>query len=914
MLFRSAQLFGDTFAVYRTDRNGSNSAKTRGGGVLIAVSTRWNSYIDPSPVSDGLEQLWVRVTMPSRVVSVGVIYLPPDRRNDSSSIQDHVDSIGAIVANLGFNDFALLLGDYNQPALQWRNSDDGSMQVEPQTALMSASSALIDGFSLHSLTQLNGISNRNARFLDLVLSNEAATPACVVSEAVEPLTTLDPDHPALDVMMQLPPQVVFEARTDDSRTFDFRRADYAELSAAISRVDWRPIELADCVDDAVNYFRQTICDIMAEFVPLSRPAPKPAWSNGHLRRLKRYRAKALRRYCRNRSYITKQEFNRSSNNYRKYNRYLYRRYVLRTQASVRRNPKRFWSFVNSKKNEVGLPLSVHLGEQSASSETEKCRLYAQHFMSSFNDMSASPNQVGIATRDTPRDAFDFRSFQIDEHTVELAIQRLKLSYAVGPDGIPSSVLKLCSESLLTPLAKLFNLSLQECKFPEAWKFSYMFPVHKKGDKRNVQNYRGITSLCCCSKVFEIIINEALFSSCKNYISTAQHGFYPKRSVTTNLTEFVSLCVRTMDSGGQVDAVYTDLKAAFDRVDHCILLGKLEKLGVSDSMISWFTSYLTDRSLCVKIGASQSEVFTNISGVPQGSNLGPLLFSLFINELSRLLPPGCRLFYADDVKMYMIINSIADCEDLQQIVDHMQSWCSRNYLTLSINKCNVISFYRKKKPIRFDYSISGQILERVSQVRDLGVTLDCALTFKPHYNDVLNKANRQLGFIFKISEDFRDPLCLRALYCSLVRSILEFSAVVWCPYQACWIARFESVQRKFVRYALRHLPWRDASNLPSYGDRCRLLGIDTLETRRRNAQAVFAAKIIIGEIDSPQLLRQLYFYAPERVMRQRNFVHLATRNRQYGMNEPIRAVANAFNDAYACFDFNVPLTVFIRRMS
>lgn len=142
---------------------------------------------------------------------------------------------------------------------------------------------------------------------------------------------------------------------------------------------------------------------------------------------------------------------------------------------------------------------------------------------------------------------------------------------------------------------------------------------------------------------------------------------------------------------------------------------------------------------------------------------------------------------------------------------------------------------------------------------------------------ITKANRQLGFILKISEDFRDPLCLRSLYCSLVRSILEYSVVVWSPYQSCWIARLESVQRRFVRFALRHLPWRDATNLPAYADRCQLLGIDTLEKRRCNAQAVFAAKVIVGDIDSPELLRLFNFYAPERTMRQRNFLQLAPRN-------------------------------------
>ncbi|XP_053686506.1 uncharacterized protein LOC128736048 [Sabethes cyaneus] len=399
----SAQLFGNGFAVHRTDRNPLNSRKTRGGGVLIAVSTRWNSYIDPTPVSNAIEQLWVRIATPRRVVSVGVIYLPPDRRNDINSIHEHVDPIGAVFSNLDLSDYALQFGDYNQPQLRWCKSSDGSFQVDSLMVLSAASSTLIDGFALHGLMQVNGIANKNARFLDLVLSNEAATPVCTVSEAIEPLITLDADHPALDVLLNLPTPIIFESAFGNDGTPDFRRADHDGIRSAISPVDWQTINSATCIDDAVDYFQRTIVNLISEFVPDTHPPLKPPWSNNRLRRLKRLRARALRRYCRNRSHLTKQEFNRAS---------------ISVQES-----KAILAFRKFQEKEAGLPMSVHLGEQVANSELEKCDLFVQYFRNSFNERSASPAQVAIAINDCPSDTFEFRPFHISEQIVMSALQK-----------------------------------------------------------------------------------------------------------------------------------------------------------------------------------------------------------------------------------------------------------------------------------------------------------------------------------------------------------------------------------------------------------------------------------------------------------------------------------------------------------
>ena len=907
----SVQLFGNVFSVYRCDRNRQNSTKTRGGGVLIAVARHLTSCVDPTPVSSTLEQLWVKVKTPVRDISIGVIYLPPNRRADVVAIESHIHSIGSINSNLNPHDVSLLFGDYNQPDLVWSRLNDGTLSIDHRRSNTStASCALLDGFNLQNLTQMNYLTNINDHLLDLVLVNNEAL--CKLYEVSDTLVPLDQHHPALELNIDQTLPVQFED-IPDAGSLDFRRADFDSLNVAISQIDWQFLESNPPVDHAIAFFNSAINTAFDSCVPLHRPIRKPPWSNSRLRQLKQLRSSALRKYCRSRCVVLKQQFNRASCAYRIYNRFLYKRHVLRMQDNIRRNPKLFWSFVNSKRKEEGLPVDMFLGDRHGSTLLEKCTLFAQNFQRIFCDATATTEQIETAVSSTPRDVVDFNLVEITCRQVEAAIEKLNFSFGVGHDGIPPCVLKKCAAVFIRPLCLLFNISLRQSVFPACWKLSVMFPVHKKGDKRDVQNYRGITSLCACSKVFEIIINDALFASCKHYISPDQHGFYPRRSTATNLVQFSTTCLQNMSSGDQVDAIYTDMKAAFDRVDHGILLAKLEKLGVSSVLVRWFRSYLMDRTLCVKIGTQHSAHFTNRSGVPQGSNLGPLLFILFINDLSLLLPDNCRLFYADDVKLYKVVRNTADCHELQQLVDVFHEWCFNNGLTVSIQKCCAISFCRKKEPIMFSYNMSGESLTRVEQVRNLGVTLDTALSFRPHYNEIIAKANRQLGFIFKIANEFRNPLCLRSLYYSLVRSILETNCIVWCPYNANWIRRIESVQRKFLRYALRFLPWRDPSQLPTYEDRCQLLGMKPLERRRFDAQAVFVAKTLTGEIDASNILIQLNLYAPERSLRPRNLLYLTQRNATYGQHDPVRFMSASFNAVASLFDFNVSTSTFKQHL-
>lgn len=497
--------------------------------------------------------------------------------------------------------------------------------------------------------------------------------------------------------------------------------------------------------------------------------------------------------------------------------------------------------------------------------------------------------------------------------VSLAAKRLKCSFVPGPDGLPAVVICRCIAVLAQPLCDIFNRSLQHAKFPHIWKQSFMTPVFKRGDRHNVANYRGITSLSAVSKLFEIIVCGIILNATKSYISVDQHGFMPGRSVTTNLLNFTSKCITSMENKAQVDVVYTDLKAAFDKIDHRILLHKLSRLGVSTQLVSWLESYLTDRELRVKIDGCVSRPFSNKSGVPQGSNLGPLLFVLFFNDAVLVLGEGLKVVYADDLKLYIVVRSQEDCLLLQNSLTSFADWCQRNKLIISVEKCQVITFHRMENPILFDYHIDGNALTRVVTVTDLGVQLDSKMTFDLHRSAIISKATRQLGFISKVAKDFSDPYCWKSLYCALVRPILENESVVWHPYQVTWCLRIERVQKRFIRLALRNLPWRDPDSLPPYPDRCRLLGLDTLERRRKILQSVLIAKLLNGEADAPELLSMLNFRVPNRSLRNSTLLQPSFHRTVFGYNEPISACIRAFTTVEELFEFNEPSRRFANRI-
>ena len=322
------------------------------------------------------------------------------------------------------------------------------------------------------------------------------------------------------------------------------------------------------------------------------------------------------------------------------------------------------------------------------------------------------------------------------------------------------------------------------------------------------------------------------------VSLAQHGFMPGRSTTTNLVEFVNGAVRAVESGDQVDVVYTDVRKAFDRVSHRHLVSKLREMGIHSSLLQWISSYLQGRTQYVKIDGWKSRSFEAKSGIPQGSHLGPLLFILFFDDVTKVIKSAMFSLFADDLKIHRVVKTVRDCNALQDDLVGIDRWCSENGLELSLGKCKVMSFCRKSKPVLYDYSISDVRLERVKEMKDLGVTFTENLSFNSHVNVAVSKAYAMLGFMKRVCRRFRNVQTLKSVYCAYVRSHLEYASLVWFPHCKERSAEIESIQKKFVMYALRRSVRRDENfRLPPYADRFSLSqkGEPMCNVRFRSAQ-------------------------------------------------------------------------------
>ena len=325
--------------------------------------------------------------------------------------------------------------------------------------------------------------------------------------------------------------------------------------------------------------------------------------------------------------------------------------------------------------------------------------------------------------------------------------------------------------------------------------------------------------------------------------------------------FIDNLAISLNDISHTDIIYFDFAKAFDSVNHDIILSKLKhQFHIDGILLKFLVNYLKDRKQLVVIGGSKSETLPVISGVPQGSILGPLLFVLFINDLPDCISQGTNIaLYADDTKIWRKINSSIDEKILQRDIDALCTWSKKNKMKFHPKKCKVLSVSTCNRPFyvlpsdRFVYSLNNECLDYVDMEKDLGVHVTSKLNWKEHITYVCSKANRMLGLIQRTCHFVKDPLQKRVLYLSLSSSQFNHCSAVWRPNRATLYNKIERVQVRAVKWILSEQSATYSSSI--YFKKCKELDLLPLRVRLDFFAILLFHKIIhktIG-IDLPSYL-------------------------------------------------------------
>nr|VZH99991.1 unnamed protein product [Spirometra erinaceieuropaei] len=326
--------------------------------------------------------------------------------------------------------------------------------------------------------------------------------------------------------------------------------------------------------------------------------------------------------------------------------------------------------------------------------SEKAEHLGQHIASVFTRETEFRSRSASNAFETAGPVLD--SILFPTAVVERELKNLKEAKSSGPDNIPAEFLKELANELSKPLAHTFRSSFELGRLPSEWKTANIFPIYKGGARTNANNYRPVSLTCICCNIMEAIFKKTTmkFLEQGHLISDLQHGFRQNRLCLSSLLLSTEQWTRALDEDGRVDATYTDFKKAFDSVPHKRLIYKLSEIGMRGRLLTWITDFLTGRSLTVCIETSRSTPTPVLSGVPQGSVLGLLLFLVYINNCVDDL--GCSaIMFADDFKLWRPIRSDADRYALQDSLNRLKSWSARWLLNFNVDKCVVLRLRTKK---------------------------------------------------------------------------------------------------------------------------------------------------------------------------------------------------------------------------
>ena len=606
---------------------------------MICVSSKLSSRLILSHLSIDLV---VIETMSSPSIIFCCVYVPP--RCSDAYVHNTLQTLECLAQQ---HQNLIVVGDLNSPDICW-SSLHGCTPF---------SVALCDLVFKYNLMQLiDSPTHNQGNTLDILLTNiEHLIQNVIIKEKYSHLCS---DHyfVTFHVLVAYTPYHQSKARY----ILNYNRTDFDGLNEYLFDVDFSNCFTSPNIDIVWQNLKCTILTAATLFTPKTKVNTHlpPKWFTPQIRHYL-HKIHTLRRKTRSNSspcLISKlREMEASLSTMMLEAKTQFEKELI-TDSS--RHHQKLFRYLRHITKSSQIPEHIYRNDTWADTPIARANLFNKHFHSVylsreanvFDDFNFSPSYLP-----------QLHHINIEEDEVLDLLSSLDLSKSMGMDSIGPKLLKACSVSLYAHITRLFRRCLSKASIPNEWKLHRIIPILKKGDKANVANYRPISLLCSISKVLESIVFLHISEHFLPSLSTYQFGFTQGRSTLQQLLFTLALIYHNSRFHIPTDSIYLDLTKAFDCVPHDKLLTKLWSAGVAGTLWRWVKCYLTGRSQLVSIDNTNSDILPVTSGVPQGSILGPLLFLIYVNDLSTYISNSTILQFADDCKCLSGMHSLQDSQ-------------------------------------------------------------------------------------------------------------------------------------------------------------------------------------------------------------------------------------------------------------
>ena len=765
------------YSIYRKDRN------RHGGGVCIYVKF----HLECKPIDDNnvdIESLWLTLKINGKEFIIGTVYRPPN-----VSIMYNEQILDEVERLKNLNDSIILLGDLNY------NYNQSNSNFVNELEELFCMTQLVNEPTRETLTSTS--------IIDVILTT---TPDQHKSTNV--LKVSMSDHYCIQTILQ---DTDYFNSPHNLITFkDYKCFVKQNFIHDVSNAFYDVQFTANNVLDQWNYFKIKFLEISDKHVPLVTRRLK--------KRFKPWVTHDIIQMMYKRDYLKKQAIKTGCevkwNEYRNLrNNITYmikkgkKKYFQEENLKCKNNPKSTWKLLNkclNHKSMVSPPSKLTAMDFNDYFSTIGENTAKEYFM---NDSDGSHPWKGP---NFSTSKFTFNEIQVDSV--------LKLLKGLGENsnsdvlGFDSKLLCYSAEVIAPYITKMINLSFQEGYVVDDWKISKVTPVFKGGDdKFSKTNYRPISVISHVAKVVEKVVQRQIMNYLIDYdlICVDQSAYRKYHNTQTSLHKCTEDWIDNICDKEYTAVCFLDISKCFDTIDHKILLTKLSRYGINDLEALWFSSYLRNRSQFVKCnGEISSKCYVPI-GVPQGSVLGPILFSLFVNDISSHVYPCNVNLYADDTLLYCTGHDVTEAtEKLQVSLNEVSKWYNGNRLALNAKKsqCMVIaSKYQTRNECTLNVSLNNTIIEQVNNVKYLGVIIDNNLTWNDHVSMLCKNLSFKVSQLSRSRNVVTKEMML-TIYNSIIQPTIDYAITVWGHTTMTNISKIQRLQNLSARIIMNNFDY------------------------------------------------------------------------------------------------------------